>query len=66
MQVWILSTSLDHEVHSYLKQLAHSVGTFINLPYSLAVRHQHYQCYLNAVASGIPVGSVYNIEVGPG
>jgi len=33
--------------HSYFKQLAHSMGNFINLSYSLAMRHQQYQCYLN-------------------
>ena len=26
--------------HSYFKQLAQAVGYFINLPYSLAMRHQ--------------------------
>lgn len=33
--------------HSYFKQLSQSMGNFINLPYSLAMRHQQYQCYLN-------------------
>ena len=49
--------------HSYFKQLAHSLGNFINLPYSLASRHQQYQCYLNAV--DLP-DSVDSLEVGPG
>ena len=51
--------------HSYFKQLAHSLGNFINLPYSLASRHQQYQCYLNAVACDLP-NSVDSLEVGPG
>lgn len=33
--------------HSYFKRLAHSMGNFINLPYSLSMRHQQYQCYLS-------------------
>ena len=49
--------------HSYFKQLAHSLGNFINLPFSLASRHQQYQCYLNAV--DLP-DSVDSLEVGPG
>lgn len=31
--------------HSYFKQLALSMGNFINLPKSLACRHQELQCY---------------------
>ena len=49
--------------HSYFKQLAHSLGNFINSPYSLASRYQQYQCYLNAV--DLP-DSVDSLEVGPG
>lgn len=51
--------------HSYFKQLAHSLGNFINLPYSLASRHQQYQCYLNTVTCDRP-SSVESLEVGPG
>ena len=51
--------------HSYFKQLARSMGNFINLPYSLAFRHQEYQCYLNATTKGLH-GSVDDIDIGPG
>lgn len=33
--------------HSYFKGLAQAMGNFINLPYSLAMRHQFLQCYHN-------------------
>lgn len=33
--------------HSYFKSLAQSMGNFINLPYSLAMRHQQHQCYVH-------------------
>ena len=33
--------------HSYFKSLSQAMGNFINLPYSLAMRHQFLQCYLN-------------------
>ena len=49
--------------HSYFKQLARSLGNFINLPYSLASRHQQYQCYLNVDSAP---NSVDDIQVGPG
>ena len=42
------------------------MGNFVNLPYSLAVRHQDFQCYLNTGTSGMPMRSVDNIEAGPG
>ena len=32
--------------HKYFKQLANTIGNFINLPYTLAMRHQFLQCYL--------------------
>ena len=51
--------------HSYFKQLAGSLGNFINLPYSLASRHQHYQCYLN-VDSDNSMNSVNDVQVRPG
>ena len=51
--------------HSCFKQLAHSLGNFVNLPYSLTSRHQQYQCYLNSVACEQP-HPVDQIEVGPG
>lgn len=33
--------------HSYFKQLTLAMGNYINLPLSLARRHQQMQCYLN-------------------
>jgi len=50
------------EAKHYFKQLARSLGNFINLPYSLASRHQQYQCYLNVDSDNF----VDNIQVGPG
>jgi len=42
--------------HSYFKQLAQAVGYFINLPYSLAMRHQQLRsaCYQANSVTGIP------------
>ena len=51
--------------HSYFKQLAHSMGNFVNITYSLATRHQHYQCYLNINTEELP-GWEDNMEAGPG
>ena len=51
--------------HSYFKQLANSMGNFINIPYSLAMRHQLYQCYLHTNTQELP-GWTHNIETGPG
>lgn len=48
--------------HQYLKALSNSIGNFINITYTLAVRHQSYQCYhLSANDSYEP-----KLEVGPG
>ena len=33
--------------HSYFTQLARSMGHFINISYSLSMRRQLYQCYIN-------------------
>ena len=51
--------------HSYFKRLAQSMNNFINLPYSLASRHQQYQCYLNTNTKELP-GCADDIDVGPG
>ena len=32
--------------HSYFKALAHTLENYTNLPYSLAMRHQYYVCYI--------------------
>ena len=37
--------------HKYFKQLANTIGNFINLPYTLAMRHQFLQCYLKLGAN---------------
>lgn len=31
--------------HQHFKRLSKSIGNFINICYTLAVRHQCYQCY---------------------
>ena len=49
--------------HAYFKKLAQSMGNFINLPYSLALRHQHLECYINVDSKNVPGG---DLEVGPG
>lgn len=41
------------------------MGNFVNVPYSLAMRHQLYQCYLNLNTDSLP-GWTHNLEVGPG
>lgn len=51
--------------HSYFKQLAHSMGNFVNITYSLSMRHQLYQCYLNINPQQLP-GWEIGIETGPG
>ena len=32
--------------HRYFKQLANNIGNFINIPHTLAMRHQMLQCYI--------------------
>jgi len=48
--------------HKYFKHLANILGNFKNICYSLALRHQLYQCYLNLNSSIFED----EIEVGPG
>ena len=43
--------------------LAQSMGNFINLPYSLAMRHQQLQCYLSMNGGELPG---VDLDVGPG
>ncbi len=40
--------------HKHFKQLASIIGNYINLPYTLAMRHQFFQCYLKAGKSTWP------------
>jgi len=49
--------------HSYFKQLAQAMGNFINLPYSLAMRHQQLRCYEANNVTGIPGD---RLIIGPG
>lgn len=48
--------------NKYFKSLATRLGNFINLPYSLAMRHQQLQCYYNLNKEVIG----HELEVGPG
>lgn len=50
--------------HSYFKKLAQNIGNFINLPWTLAMRHQLLQCYYHAEKE---VSILFeNPEIGPG
>ena len=49
--------------HKYFKQLANVMGNFTNICYSLATRHQLYQCYL-ALSSSKHMN--VDVEIGPG
>lgn len=46
--------------HKYFKQLSNTMGNFINMCYSLALRHQLHQCYLSLDQSN------EDVEIGPG
>ena len=48
--------------HRYFKQLAATIGNFTNICYSLSLRHQLYQCYLNLNTNTLP-GE--DLELGP-
>ena len=49
--------------HNHLKKLAQNIGNFINVAWTLACRHQYWQCHqwqeVNFLGSGDP-------EIGPG
>ena len=49
--------------HNYFKHLAANLGNFINISYTLAMRHQQYQCYL---ALNTTMLRNEEVEVGPG
>ena len=49
--------------HSYFKKMAQAMGSFINLLYSLAIRHQQLECFNNVNVTDIPGD---NMEIGPG
>ena len=48
--------------HKYLKQLASKLGNFINIEYTLAMRHQQLQCYHHVNTTSI---SGEELEIGP-
>lgn len=50
--------------HSFFKRSAQSMGNFNNIPYSLAMRHQHLQCYFDTTQDRELPGMGF--EVGPG
>ena len=53
--------------HSYFKRLAVSCGNFINLPYSLAKRHQEGLCYrINTPEGSHSTFLEKGNEIGPG
>jgi len=49
--------------HSYFKKLAQVMGNFINIPYTLAKRHQLHQCYQNTTS---PMTGMPRLTVGTG
>ena len=49
--------------HKHFKRLSNTMGNFKNICYSLAIRHQLYQCYVN-LNSYTLAGE--DVEVGPG
>ena len=49
--------------HAYFKSLVQSIENFINLPYTLAMRHQHYLCYHHVTTSE---AERTQLNVGPG
>lgn len=49
--------------HKYFKKTAQAVGNFINLPWTLATRHQMLQCYHYASHHSL---LEQEIEIGPG
>lgn len=48
--------------HNYFKKLASRLGNFININYSLAMRHQQLQCYQHLESDSL--GN--EVELGPG
>ncbi len=50
--------------HKYFKHLANVLGNFINICFSLALRHQLRQCYLSLNSILTLPGE--DVEIGPG
>jgi len=49
--------------HKYFKKLSQSIGNYINLPWTLASRHQMLQCYYHASKNSLLEDE---IDIGPG
>lgn len=49
--------------HNYLKKMGQNVGNYINIAWTLAMRHQYLQCYYSI--SGDDLFDC-NAEIGPG
>ena len=49
--------------HKYFKRLAVQLGNFINIVFSLAMRHQRLQCYHQLSTSQL---EGEELEIGPG
>ena len=49
--------------HNYFKKLGQSIGNYINISWTLAMRHQYLQCYYSTAPD-----SMFDekTEVGPG
>ncbi len=48
--------------HSYFKSLTHTLGNYVNIPYSLAMRYQHV-CYTQSITQDCQKD---HITTGPG
>ena len=63
VRTWCMRFEAKHE---RLKKLAACLGNFINIPWTLASRHQHLQCYeLTCKKYGQPMIEK-PVEIGPG
>lgn len=49
--------------HHYFKRMAQNVGNYINLCWTLAMRHQYLQCYYHLSGEAMFDSGV---EIGPG
>ena len=48
--------------HHYFKRMAQNIGNYINLSYTLAMRHQYLQCYYHQSQALFES----DVEIGPG
>lgn len=48
--------------HKYFKGIAYKLGNFINITYTLAMRHQQLQCYQQMNTTSI---EGEDVEIGP-